>query len=185
MQRADGSLYIAERHGCLIDSYYIAQGDSNDCGPHVVAMAINFWQGSTVVQADVVAREMNRPRLGTGLPPLVVRRIPNWATFPWGIVDELKTHGVQARWRLRATEDDLQRALREDRVAMPIFGEPLLRKGWRWVGWSHVAILSGWDPAAQVYYFVDSAQDNAPSTRPRDEFMTYWSNMGRILVETV
>jgi hypothetical protein len=185
MQRADGSLYIAERHGRIVDSYYIAQGDSNDCGPHVVAMAINFWQGSTVVQADAVAREMNHPRFGAGLPPLVVRRIPNWATFTWGIVDELKLHGIEARWRLRASEEDLQRAVREDRVPMPIFGEPLLRKGPRWEGWSHVAILCGWDPAAQVYYFVDSAQASAPTTRPRAEFMTYWNNMGRILVETV
>lgn len=185
MQHPDGRLAVAERHERTLESCYISQGASNDCGPHVVTMAINFWLGETVLAAEDVAREMNRPRLGVGLPPLVVRRIPNWATFPWGIVDVLEAHGVPARWRMRASEDDLRRALAEDRIAMPIFGEPLRRKGWRWDGWSHVAILSGWDPATETFWFVDSSSSVVPASRPRGEFVKLWGNLGRLLVETV
>jgi hypothetical protein len=146
-------------------------------------MAVNFWHGQTLLGAEQVAREMNRPRLGIGLPPLVVRRIPNWATFPWGMSDILRLHGLDARWHMRASEADLQKMLLEDRLLMPIFGEPLRRQGLKWKGWSHVALLTGWDPTAQTYYFVDSARTTAPSQRPRDEFIRLWNNMGRLLVE--
>jgi hypothetical protein len=185
MQRTDGSLYIGERHGHTLDTYHVDQGDSNDCGPHVVTMAVNFWYGENRLDASAVAQTMNRPRLGAGLPPLVVRRIPQWATFPWGIADMLRLNDIPARWRLSATEDDLHRALREDRLVMPIFGEPFRRHGWRWAGWSHVAILYGWDPNADVYWFVDSAMPIAPSDYERALFVRRWQNMGRLMVETL
>jgi hypothetical protein len=185
MQRVDGSLYIGERHGHTLDTYHIDQGDSNDCGPHVVTMVVNFWHGETVLDAQAVAREMNRVRLRLGFPPLAVRRIPNWATFPWGMVDVLRAHDVPARWQFSASEDDLYRALREDRIAMPIFGEPLRRHGWRWAGWSHVAILYGWDPGAEIYWFVDSSMPYAPTEQERAVFVRRWRNMGSLLVETL
>jgi hypothetical protein len=185
MQREDGSLYLNERHGHTLDTYHIDQGDSNDCGPHVVTMAVNFWRGETALDSATVARQMNRPRLRAGIPPLVVRRVPNWATLPWGIVDMLRQHGIPARWRLRASEDDLHRALQEDRLAMPIFGEPFRRRGWRWAGWSHVVILYGWDPGAQIYWFVDSSMPFAPTEQERDLFLQRWGNMSRLLIETL
>jgi hypothetical protein len=185
MRREDGSFYIGERNGHTLDTYHVSQGDSNDCGPHVVTMAVNFWRGEAVLEAGAVARAMNYPRLRIGFPPVVVRRIPNWATFPWGIADMLRVHGIPARWRLRASEDDLHRALDEDRIAMPIFGEPLRRHGWRWAGWSHVAILYGWDPEAQIYWFVDSTMPYAPTEQERETFLHRWQDMGRLLVETL
>ncbi len=181
----DGTLTLAPRHAREIASYHVNQGRSNDCGPHVVAMAVNFWHGRAVLDAAEVARAMNRPRLGIGFPPLVVRRIPAWATFPWGIADVLRANDVPARWRARASEDDLRRALAEDRLLMPIYGEPLRRRGLRWTGWSHVAILCGWEPAEERYWFVDSSRATAPTSRPRAEFLRLWGNMGRLLVETL
>lgn len=184
MQRDDGSLWIADRHDRTIQSYHIHQGDSNDCGPHVVTMIANFMQGRVALDADAIAHAMNRPRLG-GFPPIMVRRIPNWATFPWGISDMLAEHGVRARWQFRASEDDLRAALREDRVPLPIFGEPLRRRGWKWTGWSHVALLVGWNPASDTYWFVDPARTSAPTGRQRAKFLDLWDNMGRILIETL
>lgn len=184
MKLADGTLTLAPRHEREIAGYHLHQGRSNDCGPHVVAMAVNFWHGRAVLDAAEVARAMNRPRLGVGFPPLVVRRIPAWATFPWGIADVLRANGVPARWRARASEDDLHRALAEDRLLMPIYGEPLRRRGLRWTGWSHVAILCGWEPAEERYWFVDSSRASAPTARPRAEFLRLWGHMGRLLVET-
>jgi hypothetical protein len=183
MEHIDGTLMIAARHGREIASYHIDQGDSNDCGPHVVAMAVNFWRGRDLLQVDAVARAMNRPRFGVGFPPLVVRRIPNWATLPWGIADMLRQNGFAARWRLFASEDTILRALREDRLVMPIYGEPFRRRGARWTGWSHVAILCGWSPDPPRYLFVDSSASSAPSSRPREDFLKLWRNMGRLMVE--
>jgi len=183
MQLSDGRLWIAERHGQPIEQFHVSQGSSQDCGPHCVAVAVNFWLGQKKLEAKTVAREMNRPRLGMGLPPLVIRRIPNWATFPWGITDMLKAHGLHASWRVRASEKDLHRALLEDHIVMPIFGEPLQRQGWKWNGWSHVAILAGWDPAAETYWFIDSSHETTPSSRPRDTFLRHWNNMERLLIE--
>ncbi len=184
MQHSDGSWHVGERHDRTLASWHIAQGSTSDCGPHVVAEAVNFWTGEARLQADEVARRMNRPRVGAGFPLVVVRRVPNWATFPWGIADELRAQGVPAGWKLNASEDDLHAALRDDRLAMPIFGEPLRRKGLRWTGWSHVVLLEGWDPATETYWFVDSARTSAPTSRPRAEFLQLWGNMQRLLVET-
>ncbi len=184
MRHDDGSLHIAPRHDRDLSAFHVHQGNSNDCGPHVVAMAINFWHGQALLAADEVARQMNHPRVGAGFPPLVVRRVPSWATFPWGIVDMLKSHGIEARWQWWASEADLHRALEEDRIALPIYGEPFRRRGWRWTGWSHVAILSGWEPATDTYWFVDSSRSVAPTSRPRDDFLRLWHNMGRLLIET-
>lgn len=177
-------LRLAERHECALEAYHVWQRDTNDCGPHVVTMAINFWRGSEIRAAHVVAQEMNRLRIGVGFPPLVVRRIPNWATFPWGIADMLRQHGIPARWRFLAGEAALFRALEENRLVMPIYGEPFRRIDGRWRGWSHVVILLGWDAAQQQYLFVDSSQRAAPTGKPREEFLQQWRNMGRLIVET-
>lgn len=185
MKLDDGTLTLAPRHGRELASVHLYQGNSNDCGPHVVTMAVNFWHGRAILDADKVARAMNRPRLGLGLPPLVVRRVPGWATLPWGIADMLRAHGIPARWRAGASEADLHRALAEDRLLMPIYGEPWQRRGLRWTGWSHVALLCGWEPATERYWFVDSSRTTAPSSRPRDEFLRLWGHMGRLLVETL
>lgn len=179
----DHTLELARRHARALDSYHVWQRDTNDCGPHVVTMAINFWQGREVLDADDVARVMNRPRFGVGVIPLVIRRIPNWATFPWGIADMLRINGIPARWRFLVGEAALLHALNEGRVAMPIYGEPLRRQNGRWNGWSHVAILHGWDAVSQSYTFVDSSKQSAPTAIPRARFLKLWRNMGRLLVE--
>ena len=179
------SVCLSSRHQRDLAHYHIDQGSSDDCGPHVVTMVVNFWHGNDVLDAPSTARAMNRPRWQASWPPLVVRRIPNWATFPWGIVDMLREHDIPARWRLFATPDHIFRALSENRIAMPIFGEPFRRGKGRLNGWSHIAILSGWDAEANVFQFADSSKPFAPSMRPRDDFLRLWGNMGRILIETL
>ena len=67
----DGSLWVAARHGHGIEHYHVAQVSTNDCGPHAVATAINFCLGAPVIDARALAREMNRPRLQAGFPPVV------------------------------------------------------------------------------------------------------------------
>ena len=182
MQRPDGSLILAERHGMALKRYHVDQGDTDDCGPHVVAMAVNFWHGDSILAADDVAREMNRPRLRRSLLPLIVRRIPNWATFPWGIVDMLGRHGVPARWRTGAGEADLGRALREDRLALPVFGEPLRRgAGADRLGPYRDRVRLG--PADTTGSSI--VAKHGAVGRPADEFLALWRNLRGLLVETL
>ncbi|NDJ74828.1 MAG: hypothetical protein GYB65_01100 [Chloroflexi bacterium] len=175
------TLWLPARHGHQLATYHVFQGDTNHCGPSVATMAVNFWHGKTVLDAQRTAHAMNWPRMGWGIPPLVIRRVPNWATFPWGIADMLRRNGLQARWRWLATETHIQEALAAGRIPMPIFGEPLRRRGWRPDGWGHVAVVVGWSPDRM--WFVDSSERTAPTSRPRAEFLRLWHNMGQLLVE--
>jgi hypothetical protein len=181
MQRDDGSLIIAQRHNHDLADYHIWQGKSKDCGPHTAATVINFCRGQSIIDPEDLARQMNKPRLGSDLPFVHIRRIPNWATFPWGIADVFKAYGLKPRWRFGATESDLRQSLREDRLLMPIFGEPFQRRGIKWHGWSHIALLAGWEPGK--YWFIDSSKETAPTYKSEQDFLRMWRGMGRILVE--
>jgi hypothetical protein len=182
MQRDDGSLWLDQRHGHPIEDYHLAQGSTNDCGPHATAVTLGFSTGIPAAVKDLI-RELNQPRIGLHFPPVMIRRIPNWATLPWGIADVLRAHGLRASWRFRASEADLQRALAADRIPLPIFGEPFRRRGLRWTGWSHIAVLAGWDPAARAYWFVDSARTDPLAARGQDQFRREWANLGHLLIE--
>jgi hypothetical protein len=163
----------------LID-YHQFQGASNDCAPHTVAMVVNAYKKQKLLEGDKVAKRMNRPTLRVRLMPLVIRRVPNWATFPWGIVDELRENGIRARWRFGAGVADLQKALDEDRVPMPIIGE-LKMPGL----WAHVKALAVIDPA-HGYGFVDPAHPKAEiSWQSKVEFERLWDNLRHLLVETL
>ncbi|MBI5080755.1 MAG: hypothetical protein HZB17_05550 [Chloroflexi bacterium] len=98
------------------------QGKSNDCGPFTTAIVLNTFRGEKIFDGKTLALEMNCPRLRWHglLPLIVVRRIPNWATMPWGIADTLTQHGVRARWRFGATKDDLLNALKNKSAAQTV-----------------------------------------------------------------
>ena len=155
--------------------YHQYQGPTNDCAPFTVAIAVNALTGAHLNGADVV-RAMDRPRLRGVLP--VVRRIPRWATFPWGIVDELERNHVRARWRFGADEADLLRALAEDRLALPIFG------AWRPL-WAHVRILVAQDEV-RGWGFVDAGQPGPDVLwEASARFARLWRNYGNLLAETL
>src|SRR3972149_2740931 len=101
--------------------YHQWQGRSNDCGPFTTAIVLNTFRGEKIFDGKTLALEMNRPRLRWYglLPFLVIRRIPDWATLPWGIADTLTQNGVRARWRFGATKDDLLNALNQSRAPIP------------------------------------------------------------------
>jgi hypothetical protein len=111
------------------------QGQSNDCGPYTCATVINALLGLSLEAAEL-AQQMNRPRWRGAW--FVVRRLPNWATFPWGIVDVLREHGLNASWRPFAKTAYLLEGLQQGYVLMPILG------GWRPL-WAHVMTLVAWD----------------------------------------
>lgn len=165
--------------------YHQPQGNTNDCAPFTVAMIINALRDTPALDGAAVARSMNTPRLAfTPLPLLIIRRIPNWATFPWGIVDELNRHGIRARWKFGGREDDLRRALAEERIPVPILGEIWNPQFSRWP-WAHVKILAARDDE-RGYGFVDPASPRAEMVwQPPFLFERLWKTFGRLLVETL
>ena len=167
-----------------LEQYHQYQALTNDCAPFTTAIVANTLTGKNL-QGLELAEEMNRPRLAPGpIPYPVIRRIPNWATFPWGIADELRRQGVAARWRFGAQEADLRGALEENRVAMPIIGELMRWRDGRLRLWAHVKPLFAFDPA-QGWAFVDPASARPVTWQGPAEFADLWRSYGHLLVETI
>ncbi len=149
------------------------QGRHNSCGPYTTATVINALC-ATGLEGAALAAEMNRPVFRGILP--VVRRIPNWATFPWGMVDVLRQHGLDAHWRIFAGIGWLRTALQQGSLLMPITGE------WRPL-WSHVMTLLAWDEQ-QGWGFANTAHPGRQLFWLDDRtFQKRWKAMGRWVVE--
>lgn len=154
------------------------QGDSNDCGPYAVAMAIAALRGPEHVQPpELLARAMERPRPRAilGFLPLV-RRLPRSATFPWGLADVARQAGLVARWRFLAGTDRLLAALVRGEAPLVVVG------GWRPRPWAHFVVLVAWD-AERGWGFADSLSPRPEiSWSSDDRFRRQWGAMGRLLV---
>ncbi len=173
--------------------YHEYQGATNDCGPTSLAIVVNALRGQRILAGSYVAREMRplavdwRP-----FPRPVVSRLPNWATFPWGMVHYLKLLGLRARWRPFGNLEKLRRNLRADRMTMVIVGEPWRWKRWAYAGWAHVKILFGYVPG-RGFLFVDPGFPRSPRPdrlehhglfwQAEDEFLRQWRNLMRLYVE--
>ncbi len=148
------------------------QGKSNHCGPFAAAIVLNALMKTRVTGHDL-ARELNRPRWIGPLP--LIRRIPNWATFPWGVVDALRQHGLRAEWRWATPPHLLHEGLQRGWVLLPIFGQ------WRPL-WAHLAVLAAFHPELG-WGFVDSAHPHPNLVwRDAETFLRQWRNYGRMLV---
>jgi hypothetical protein len=156
----------------LINLQY--QGTSNDCAPFTTSTVVNTFCQENLV-ADELAKKMNKPRM-RGIKP-VIRRIPNWATFPWGIVDVLKDYGLEATWHFRAKPDQLISGLESGQILLPIIGE------WRPRPWAHVMTLIAWD-SSQGWGLADT-QWGKQEIRwiPDVEFQRKWKNYGNLVVK--
>jgi len=144
--------------------YHEFQGPTNNCAPFCVAMAANVLLGERRYLAEELARELNRPVWRWWPPPpLLYRRVPRWATFPWGPADALRRMRdhqgrpcFRARWRLFGDEERLRRNLREGRITLVSVGGLRHRQSGRFQPWGHVKILYAWDPGLG-WAFVDPA----------------------------
>lgn len=174
--------------------YHQYQGRTDDCGPTSLAIAANALLGEERFQGPVVAQEMNAPAFEVRpFPHFVVRRIHNWATFPWGIVHYLREHDIPARWSMMGTLNKLRRNLLDDRITIVILGEPWRWKKWCYKGWSHAKVLFGYAPG-QGFLFVDPAHQRRPNNpdtwaqhglfwQEEQEFLRQWRNVLRIRIE--
>jgi len=175
------------------------QGENtNDCGALSLAIVGNAILNSLHFDGSTVAREMEKPIVVSGpVPHIAIRKIPNWATLPWGISGYLKSKGIPAKLRWLGSTKDLLRNIQEDRLTIVIIGELFQREGFRFTtGWSHAKVLYGFEPTGpqpeKGFYFVDPGYPKEWS-RPlhpsgvfwqdEAEFRQQWSNILRVYVE--
>jgi len=151
------------------------QGLRNDCAPIATAMAANALAGLGVDGFEL-AEQLNHVRW-RGLWP-VIRRIPNWATFPWGVVDALRDLGIRARWRLFKDKAWLLDRLDTDEVLITITGSlrPL---------WAHMMVLLAYDDQ-RGYGFANPAFPEALLYwLPAAQFEQRWRAFGRMAIEVI
>jgi hypothetical protein len=174
--------------------YHQYQGQTKDCGPTSLAIAANALLGEDRFQGPVVAQEMNDPAFEVRpFPHFVVRRIQNWATFPWGIVHYLQQHDIPARWSPLGTVNILRRNLLADRLTIVMLGELLHWENRRYAAWGHAKVLFGYAPG-QGFLFVDPAYERRPDApdswehyglfwQEETEFLRQWRGLFSIYVE--
>lgn len=160
-------------HGDKLLSSLQFQGRSNDCGPFTTATVLNALRGLQIDPA-ILAREMDKP-VWRG-PLFVVRRVPRWATFPWGMVDTLKAYGLDASWRPLASKTYIKRGLTMGKVLMPVIGSivPL---------WAHVMSLVAWDELLGWGFANTQFKHHNIYWLSDDDFNKRWQAMVNLLVE--
>ncbi|MEA3309329.1 MAG: C39 family peptidase [Chloroflexota bacterium] len=176
---------MASRLSTPLHEYHQHQGTTNNCGPTSLAIAANAIRGQTQLQGPIVAQELSTPKFRVRpIPHLVIRRIPNWATFPWGIVDYLHQQGLTAHWAVGGTEERLQHNLATEQITIVLIGELWSWRRWHYTGWAHFKVLYGFT-TGRGYLFVDPARGDKHglSWQTTAEFLQQWRNLFRIYVE--
>lgn len=149
---------VESRFASRVLEQHRSQGRSNDCGPFSTAMVINALC-SPGLDPERLARQLDHVRWVGPFP--LVRRIPQWATFPWGVVDALRLHGLHASWRPFCKPESLVAWLTQGKIPLVFIGgiRPL---------WGHVMVLLvrdpllGWGfadpawPAHELHWLPDS-----------------------------
>jgi hypothetical protein len=167
------------------------QGEkTNDCAAFSIAIVGNAFLNRPQLDGFQVAREMEKLTLvPSPLPHLTLRKIPQWATFPWGISGYLQSKSIPAKLYWFASVEQLLRNIQEDRFTIVVLGD-LLK------GWGHAKVLYGYEPTGpqpeRGFYFVDPGYPKEWS-RPHyprgvfwqdeNEFKQQWNSLFRILIE--
>ena len=167
------ALKHASRYSDNILKSLRCQGQSNDCGAYTTATVLKALRGVDL-EPDELARKMEKP-VRRGLLPMV-RKIPNSATLPWGMVDVFKEYGLNAHWRFFSNIDHLKESLDRGNVLMPIIGN------WKPI-WAHVMTLVEFDDQ-QGWGFANTQYDHHNiHWLPDATFTQQWKAMGNLLVE--
>lgn len=148
------------------------QGPTNNCGPYTTATILNTFR-HTQLDGGKLAEDMNNIAWRGILP--IIRRLPNSATFPWGMVDVFQRHNLSASWSLFTSVEKLLGMLREGNILMPVIGS------WRPIQ-AHVMTLIAWE-ATQGFGFANTQYPTKEIFwLPADTFITGWKNMGNLLI---
>jgi hypothetical protein len=152
---------------------HMFQKSSNDCGPFCVAIALKAMKDINTNGFDV-SEESNKIRW-VGIFP-IIRRIPNWATFPWGLVDLLRQHGTRSRWKIFNTQENLINILNKERIAIVLIGE------WKHK-WSHYKILVAIDEKLGLGFIDPGNSSSQISWQLKSDFIKQWRFLANSIIE--
>ncbi|MCJ7624953.1 MAG: hypothetical protein MUO76_15740 [Anaerolineaceae bacterium] len=108
----------------------------------------------------------------------IIRKAPNWATFPWAIMDVFKPINIRSDWKILCRPIELKKRLSEDKILIVIIGQIKPLK----TIWAHYKILVAHDEE-KGWGFVDPAQhEPLISWEDNLSFTQKWNNLGRILI---
>lgn len=148
------------------------QGRSNDCGPFTTATIINALRGLNL-KAEELAERMNKPAWRG--PLFIVRRVPNWATFPWGMVDVFREYNLRASWDIFVKTSTLLEKLERGDIVMPVLGslKPM---------WAHVMTLVAYDQQ-KGWGFANTQYNHQKISWLDDQtFQSQWKVLGHLVV---
>lgn len=144
--------------------HLLYQGNRNDCAPFTAATLIHAFTDQRIDPINL-ALQMNKP-IWRGVVPLI-RRIPNWATFPWGIVDVLRQYGLPARWQLFLPVEELTAHLLSPILYLPII------VSWKPL-WAHVMTLVAYHPRHGFGFANTQSIEKAIEWMAEDRFLRLW-----------
>lgn len=151
------------------------QGPTNNCGPYTTATILNTFR-NTQLDGGKLADEMNNIAWRGILP--VIRRLPNSATFPWGMVDVFLRHDLTASWSLFTSVEKLLAMLRAGSILMPVIGT------WKPMS-AHVMTLIAWDKEDGFGFANTQYPTKDIYWLPAENFKTKWKSMGNLLVRII
>lgn len=107
------------------------QGATNHCGPYSATTVINTLK-NLHLNPETIAQELNKPIVRFFVP--IARRIPNSATFPWGMVDIFNQFGIKASWHCFTSFNHLLDDFQKGLILLPVIAslKPF---------WAHIMIL--------------------------------------------
>ena len=148
------------------------QGPTNNCGPYTTATIVNTFR-QTRLDGGKLAEDMNNVAWRGILP--VIRRLPNSATFPWGMVDVFLRHDLTASWSLFTSVEKLLTMLKAGSILMPVIGT------WKPI-YAHVMTLIAWDEEEGFGFANTQYPTKEIFWVPANTFVTQWKNMGNLLI---
>ena len=107
------------------------QGSTNHCGPYSATTVINALKNLNLNPATI-AQELNKPIKRYFIP--IPRRIPDSATFPWGMVDIFNQFGIKSHYQFFTSYNYLMKSFQKGFILLPIIAS--LRPFW-----AHIMIL--------------------------------------------
>ncbi len=162
-ESANSAEILSPFAGQILD-HLLYQGSRNDCAPFTAATLIHALRHIAINPLEL-ADQINKPVWRGAV--LVIRRIPNWATFPWGIVDVLRQYGLPARWQLFVRPDQVLRYLSTNILYLPIL------LSWRPL-WAHVVTLVAYQPDYGFGFANTQTPQPEIDWMAEDRFLTLW-----------
>ena len=162
---------FTSKHTSTLTEKHQFQGYTNNCGPFCTAIAISYLT-SNPVGGDQIAQEMNVIQWFKF--PLSIKRIPNSATFPWGIVEMLKKHGVKSRWHIFSNLSRVAQDISDGNliIVLTALYRPLS---------AHYRLLTGVDE--KEISFIDPAYNQKSiSCESKEAFLKKWRAAGNIFI---